>query len=163
MKWGVGGALVLAAGGGAVALFRPAWQQGTLTAVGRDVMRAVARAVLAGILPSSPEAETVTLTAHLRRVEDTIQGLPSYVQAEVERLLNLLGTAAGRRLLVGVAEPWAQASPQAIAAAMNDMRQSSLSLRLQAYHALRDLTHGAFYADASTWSSLGYPGPLRVS
>jgi hypothetical protein len=162
LKWGVGGALVLAAGGGAVALFRPAWQAGKLTAVGRDLMAAVARTVLAGMLPSGPEAETAAMNAHLARVEDTIKGFPSYVQAEIEQLLNLLGTAAGRRLLVGVAEPWAQASPQAIGVALDDMRQSSLALRLQAYHALRDLTHGAYYADASTWSSLGYPGPLRV-
>jgi hypothetical protein len=42
------------------------------------------------------------------------------------------------------------------------MRRSSLILRRQAYHALRDLTQGAYFADASTWATLGYPGPNPI-
>ena len=39
------------------------------------------------------------------------------------------------------------------------MRASRIALRQQAYHALRDLTHAAYFADAATWARLGYPGP----
>jgi hypothetical protein len=42
------------------------------------------------------------------------------------------------------------------------MRTSTLVLRQQAYHALRDLTNAAFYADAAAWAPMGYPGPREV-
>jgi hypothetical protein len=43
------------------------------------------------------------------------------------------------------------------------MRQSSLLLRRQAYGALRDLTHAAYFADATTWPLLRYPGPRTLA
>jgi hypothetical protein len=30
-----------------------------------------------------------------------------------------------------------------------------------AYHALHDLVLGAWYADPSSWTAVGYPGPLK--
>ena len=45
---------------------------------------------------------------------------------------------------------------------LQDMRTSSLALRQQSYHALRDLTNAAFYADPSAWPLLGYSGPREV-
>ena len=42
------------------------------------------------------------------------------------------------------------------------MRTSTLELRQQAYHALRDLTNAAFYANPDVWPLLGYPGPDAV-
>ena len=42
------------------------------------------------------------------------------------------------------------------------MRVSGVSLREQAYHALRDLTNAAWFAERSTWSALGYDGPVAV-
>ena len=38
----------------------------------------------------------------------------------------------------------------------------ALALRQQAYHALRELTNAAYYADASAWRTLGYPGPSNI-
>ena len=43
------------------------------------------------------------------------------------------------------------------------MRTASLTLPQQAYHALRDLTNAAYFADAASWSQLGYPGPRAVA
>ena len=37
-----------------------------------------------------------------------------------------------------------------------------LALRQQAYHALRDLTNAAHYADPQIWALMGYPGPRAV-
>jgi hypothetical protein len=42
------------------------------------------------------------------------------------------------------------------------MRDSSLALRQQAYHALRDLTNGGYFADAAPWAVMGYPGQRPV-
>ncbi len=51
--------------------------------------------------------------------------------------------------------------PAAVTEALQSMRQSSLALRQQAFHALRDITNAAYFAHASTWSAIGYPGPLK--
>ena len=84
------------------------------------------------------------------------------LQAEISELLTLLSTAAGRVGLMGVMLPWSSASVGSIQAGLASMRRSSISLRLQAYHALRDLTHAAWYADEAQWSELGYPGPTPL-
>ena len=42
------------------------------------------------------------------------------------------------------------------------MRTSRIGLRQQAYHALRDLTNAAYFADPQTWPLMGYPGPRAV-
>ena len=41
------------------------------------------------------------------------------------------------------------------------MRTSSLALRQQAYHALRDLTNAAYFADPQSWSAAGLSRPAR--
>jgi len=43
------------------------------------------------------------------------------------------------------------------------LRVSGVDLRRQVYQALRDLTNAAYYADASTWPLLGYPGPRALA
>ncbi|WP_427915642.1 hypothetical protein ACPWT1_06325 [Ramlibacter sp. MMS24-I3-19] len=42
------------------------------------------------------------------------------------------------------------------------MRTSTLSLRVQAYQALHDISGAAYFSDRSTWAVLGYPGPVQV-
>ena len=42
------------------------------------------------------------------------------------------------------------------------MRLSTLALRQQAFHAMRDLINAAWFADPSTWAAIGYPGPRAV-
>jgi hypothetical protein len=37
-----------------------------------------------------------------------------------------------------------------------------MALRQQVFHALRDLTNAAYFADASTWAAIGYPGQQAV-
>jgi hypothetical protein len=46
---------------------------------------------------------------------------------------------------------------------LRSLRASSLLLRRQIYTALRDLTRGAYFADASTWPQMRYPGPRALS
>ena len=89
--------------------------------------------------------------------------LPPSTQAQVDELVSLLATAPGRQLLAGLAQDWPLASTGAVQAALQSMRSSRMHLRRQAYHALRDLTQGAYFADRSTWAPLGYPGPRPVA
>lgn len=154
--------VLVAAGAGVVLTTPPGFAQGNLSAGAGEACKAIARAVLDGRLPTDRGQLDAVLDAHLQRLEAVIAGFPAAVQGEISELLTLLSTAAGRVGLMGVLPPWPSASVDSIQAGLGSMRRSSISLRLQAYHALRDLTHAAWYADEARWSELGYPGPALL-
>ena len=95
-------------------------------------------------------------------IDDAIGAFPAHVQAELSQLLALLASAPGRVGLAGLTTDWPSASVEQIQAALQSMRTSSFSLRQQAYHALHDITSGAYFSDPSTWVVMGYPGPLAL-
>ena len=162
LKLGVGSAAVLAVAGAGLALLRPGLEGGRLAPAGREVFGAVARAVLDGILPVDAAPRSAALCAHLARLDDTIAAFPSATQAELAQLLALLASSAGRVALAGLLADWPDASVAEIQQALQGMRTARLELRQQAYHALRDLTNAAYFADASAWPALGYTGPREV-
>ena len=149
-------------GVGAAFLYEPGWRAGHLTQAGRSVLAAVARAVLDGSLPGDAGLQQEALSAHLSRMDATLNALPPATQREVNRLLALLATPPGRSALAGLPTDWALANVEELHDALQRMRVSRVSLRQQAYHALRDLTHAAYFADSGTWSLLGYPGPTVI-
>lgn len=157
---GLVGATMLAAGGAAIYWgTAPGWRGGQLQFSGRIVFRAVAEAVLDGSLPEAPPSRTRALESQLGRLNATLGALPPATQHELDQLLGLLASPPGRRLLAGLGSAWDSASVAEVQRALQSMRESSLTVRRQAYHALRDLTHAAFFADESHWALLGYPGP----
>jgi hypothetical protein len=162
LKLGLAAATVLAATGGALSLVRPAFVDGRMTPSGRMVFEAVARAVLDGSLPQEAGLRRAALSAHLQRLDTTLSALPPATRAELAQLLALLASSPGRAALAGLHTDWPDAQVAELQDALQGMRTSSLALRQQAYHALRDLTNAAYYADPSTWSSMGYPGPRDV-
>lgn len=162
LKLGLGASVVLAVAGTGVALLQPGLHQGHLTAGSNEVMRAVARAVLEGVLPADESQRAAALAAHLQRLDDAIAAFPAATRGELSQLLALLASAPGRRALAGLHDAWAEASAADIQQAMQAMRTSRLSLRQQAYHALRDLTNAAYFSDPSAWAHLGYPGPMDI-
>jgi hypothetical protein len=162
LKLGIGVTAVLVLAGGGVALFQPGIVEGRLTVAGREVFTAVARAVLNGSLPESTASQAEILQAHLQRLDDVLAAFPTAVQAELSQLLALLAAAPGRAAFAGLHVSWPQASVAQVQAALQAMRTSSLALRQQAYHALRDLTNAAYYADSQAWLQLGYPGPRAI-
>lgn len=159
------GGAVLALAGGGVGLLRSstAWRDGRLLPDGARVLRAVARGVLDGSLPAAPSAQAAALDVHVVRMQASLAALAPASQRELDELLTLLATTPGRIALAGLSSAWEQASVSEIQEALQSMRLSSLTLRRQAYQALRDLTHAAYFADPSTWVQLGYPGPLKIS
>jgi hypothetical protein len=156
-------AMLALAGGGAALLYERAWRDGKLLPAGRGVLAAVARAVLDGNLPSDTAAQAAAIDAHLTRIEATIGAMPVYTQGEIADLLALLAMPPLRTTFAGLHGAWADAPVADIQVALQSMRQSSLLLRRQAYNALRDLTHAAYFADASTWPLLRYPGPRALA
>jgi hypothetical protein len=162
LKLGAASAVVLIVAGGAAALLRPGLREGVLSDSGREVFSAVGRAVLDKTLPADEGARQVALQGLLTRVDVLVQSLPPHTQAELSQLLALLASAAGRRTLAGLSQPWPEASIADIQHALQDMRLSALALRQQAYAALHDITAGAYFSDPSSWPLLGYPGPLKI-
>ena len=161
LGWASGAALFLA-GGGAALIYQPAWTHGRLTETGRRVLAAVARGVLDGSLPADARPQQAALASHLDRMDLALRALSPSAQRELADLLTLLAMAPGRLVLAGLAPEWSTASVAQIQEALQSMRVSRLSVRQQAYHALRDLTHAAYFTDSASWAQLGYPGPTKL-
>lgn len=162
MKCGIGAAAITALAGGGVSLWHPGIVQGRLSTEGRQVFRAVGRAVLDGCLPRDKTLLGLALDAHLERLHATVAALSPAARVELSRLLALLSTAPGRIAVAGVSAEWSHATMPQLQETLEAMRTSSIALRQQAYHALRDLTMAAYFSDRSSWELLGYPGPLDI-
>jgi len=162
LKLGAASAAVLLVAGGTAALLQPGLAGGALSASGREVFSAVGRAVLDKTLPADEGARQIALNGLLGRIDVLVQSLPPHAQAELSQLLALLASAAGRRALAGLNQPWQEASVTDIQQSLQDMRLSRLALRQQAYAALHDITAGAYFSDPASWALLGYPGPMKI-
>ena len=162
LNFGLAATALIAVAGGGLALLRPGLEDGRMTSSAKAVFKAVARGVLDGMLPADRVARDAALAAHLQRLDDTLAAFPCATQSELSQLIALIATAPGRATIVGLHSDWGNASDAEIQAAMQDMRTSSLAMRQQVFHALRDLTNAAYFADPQAWSVLGYPGPLAV-
>ncbi len=162
LKLGVGTTVALVLLGGGIALIQPGLEQGRLTAAGREVFEAVARAVLDGSLPEDPARRAESLQAHLKRLDDVLSAFPAATQTELSQLLAILASVPGRAALAGLHVSWPRANTAQLQSALQGMRVSSLAPRQQAYHALRDLTNAAYYADPQAWPLMGYPGPRDI-
>jgi hypothetical protein len=157
-----GAAAVAVIGGGVALGLVRGWQDGRLSPPGRVAMSAVARAMLEGSLPADADEAQAAIDAQLVRLEALIAGMPVATQREVGDLLTILTTPPGRRVLAGLSPSWHEASIAQLQAVLQAMRQSRWLLRRQAYHALRELTLGAYFADAAAWPLLRYPGPRAI-
>lgn len=162
LKLGAASAALLFVAGGAAVLLQPGLVRGVLTPTGREVFTAVAKGVLDKTLTAEERARQAALNGLLSRIDTLISALPPHAQSELSQLLSLLGSAAGRRTLAGLSTPWPEASVADVQVALQGMRLSGLALRQQAYAALHDITAGAYFSDPSSWSVLGYPGPVAI-
>jgi hypothetical protein len=161
-KLGIASAAALAVAGGAASWIQGGWQAGRLTPAGREVFRAVGRAILDASLPTEAPARQTALDGLLARIDTLVGALPPHAQDELSQLLALLASAPGRYLMTGLNQPWPAASADSIQQALQGMRVSGLALRQQAYAALHDLTAAAYFSEPSAWPLLGYPGPTKI-
>ena len=161
-KLGLASAAVLMVAGGATALFQPGLERGALTPAGHSVFAAVGLAVLDKTLPAPGPQLDAAIAGLLSRIDVLINALPLHAQNELSQLLSLLASAPGRLAVTGLTQPWAQASVGDVQVALEGMRFSTISLRQQAYSALHEITAGAYFSDPSSWSMLGYPGPIKI-
>jgi len=155
-------AAVLTVGGGLIATLQPGLREARLSAGGREVFGGVSRGLLDGSLPAGGAELEWALDGLLERIDGLIAALSPYAQSELSQLLALLASAAGRRALAGLSDPWNKASTADVQRALQGMRVSGLSLRQQAYQALHDIVGSAYFSDPRTWGLLAYPGPLKI-
>lgn len=162
LKLGIVSAAVLAAVGVPLSMMRPGLEGAKLSSGAREVFAAVGAAILQGSLPEAAGARQAAAAALLDRIDALVANLAPHAQSELSQLLAILSTAGGRRALAGLEAPWPESSTAQVQAALNGMRTSSLALKRQAYQALHDIVGGAYFADATTWGVMGYPGPLAI-
>ena len=157
LKLGLGSAALMTVVGAGLKLMRPGLRDGRLTHDARTLFSAVA-VILDGSLPVSPETRESALSAHLVRLDDAI-AQRARTQAEISELVAVLNLPPGRLVLAGLKEPWAEADVADVRAALQDMRRSSILLRRQAYHALRELINASLVRRPVQLGGCGYPGP----
>jgi len=159
LKTGIAGALLLATAGAAWRLARPSAPAGTaaLDDGARQVLAAIVPVILAGVLRPG----TADVAAAVERTAVAVAGLPLDTQQEIRDLFALLTLAPARRLLAGVPGGWSKARPEDVAAFLQSWRLHRVKLLRSAYQALHDLVAGPWYAHESSWTAIGYPGPLK--
>jgi len=163
LKLGIASGVVLAVAGGSLALLKPGLlADGRLSPAARQLMRAVALAVFDGLLPAEAAAREARLAAHLDQLDANIAGFPPHLRGELSQLLSLLTSSGGRFTLTGLTSDWDAASTEDVQASLRAMSLSSLGLKQQIYHALRDLSSLVFFSNAASWQLVGYPGPREI-
>jgi hypothetical protein len=163
LKVGALAALTLAAGGGVYRYTHPPGPQRRFVLDGeaKAALNAIVPAMLAGMLPQEAPARALAVSATIERVHQAIGGLPLNAQKEVQDLFGLLALAPARRLLTGVSGGWTNASVEQVTSFLQEWRFHRIDMLQTAYHALHDLIIGSWYADPSSWSAIGYPGPIK--
>ncbi|MDS4072217.1 MAG: hypothetical protein RKL24_03600 [Defluviicoccus sp.] len=132
-----------------------------LDVTGREIVAALAPAILAGALPEDGY-RAAAVERVVDGVEQAVAGLSASAQGEVRQLFALLGFAPTRILLGGVTVPWREARAADAAAFLERWRFSRFDLLQSAYAALHDLVLGAWYGGSDAWETIGYPGPPEV-
>lgn len=128
----------------------------------REVVPALVPVVLAGALPERGAERAAAVRRATDGVAVAVSALSAPAQREIAELFALLAFAPTRIAVAGVAAPWAEAAPEAVAGFLESWRNSRLDLLKSGYLALHDLIFGAWYADPLTWEAIGYPGPPGV-
>ena len=153
---------MLALAGGSAALLSPGLTRAKLTSSGREIFAAVARGALEGALPQDAGARASSIAGLVDRIDALIATLPPHVQDELAQLLSLLASAPGRIAFADLRPTWSAATAAQVQASLHSMRTSSIALRQQAFLALPEIVGAAYFSEPSTWSLLGYPGPVAI-
>ena len=160
LKTGLAGTIILATAGGVYRATAGRAPPGkfVLDDEGKAALGAIAGVVLQGALPADPRA----IDMAIERAQNAIAGLPLAIQKEIQDLFGLLVFAPTRRYVAGIPVRWADATQDDVTVFLQSWRTHRFGMLQSAYHALHDLIIGGWYADESTWESIGYPGPMKM-
>jgi hypothetical protein len=161
LRRGLWGGLLLAAGGVGLGVwptrvdFRP---RRRLLVV--DERRFAVLAAVAARTVRAPGADPVEI-AH--RTDETLALAPVEAQKDFRDLLGLFENALAGLVLDGRPRPFTRLAAADQDRVLEHWRDSRLLVRRSGYLALRKITQAAHYSQPSTWESVGYPGPPKVS
>jgi hypothetical protein len=160
LKYGVIGALVVAAGGAGLALRPtraaiPAEALRVLDADEFSVLYAIAETCCPknGAFPAASElhvAEKIDLL--LSRCEDG-------TVSDIKKLLALVENALPGLVLDGRFSTFTASSPETRTAILEGWRTSRIGFRRTVFKALTGLVGATYYAQPEIWGAVGYPGP----
>lgn len=168
LQTGVGGLALLAVAGcarpqGAAQAFDdPSYAYRALSAADRDLVAAIAPAMLGNALPAATSGLSA-LVQVVRGVDVAVAGLPPSVQAEIHQLFGLLEFAPTRALAAGVWSSWEDAGEAGASAFLTRWRLSGIALFRSGYQALHQLVMASWYGNGASWPRIGYPGPPHVA
>lgn len=137
----------------------PAW----LTVEDRDLVHAVAGAMLRGTLPVAGPERSRALDLTLAGVERSIRHQPAHVRDELRELFNLLQMAPVRLLMCGFWSPWSEAEEDDIDAFLSSWRESRIELLRLSYLSLQELITSSFFSEPMAWARIGYEGPPEIA
>jgi hypothetical protein len=133
-----------------------------LTEKDRAALGAIVPVLLAGALPQSGVERQRALSEVLVGIDRAFSGLPLAAQAEVRQLLDLLGFAPARGMLMGIWRRWENAAAEDVEDFLQSWRTSRFDLFRVAYLALHEVTMVSWYANPLSWSAIGYGGPPAI-
>jgi hypothetical protein len=128
----------------------------------RAIIAAIVPVLLDGALPDA-SASVEARAEVVAGVDLAVAGLPPGARKELEQLFALLSFAPSRCLVARVWSPWAQASPESIAAFLASWRDSRFDLLRSGYGALHQLVLATWYGNARAWPAIGYGGPPSLA
>ena len=160
LKYGVIGSAVLAVGGIGLGL-----QETKLSDQPPDLKAlnhreySILCAIVDRMFPHNPPFISGTAANVPEDVDDLMSRLPQMVVAEFKQALLLLENALTGLIFSATPRPFSQCSPIEQDAILEAWRTSSLSFRRMVFRALNSVCAGAYYANASQFDAIGYPGP----
>jgi hypothetical protein len=165
LKAGLLGGLALAAAGGLYRARNPGGPplRFRLEGEAQAALGAISAAILRDALlpPGAAMPASPATQAAMERIKVSIAGLPLSTQKEIQDLFGLLTFGPTRRFLAKVPDRWQDAKGEDVSAFLQHWRTHRIAMFQSAYHALHDIVLGSWYADASTWAAIGYPGPMK--
>jgi len=160
LRYGLGGALILAAGGTGLALqaTAPREARGPL-----QVLDARTYAILAAVADRIAPARDGFPPASELQVAEKIDALLASsdpaLGAEMKQVLHLLENALAGFVFDGRVRPFTQLPASEQDEVLRAWQHSRLHVRRTAYAALHGLCAAAYYASPAIYARVGYPGP----
>ncbi len=161
LKFGLGGAALLAVGGvglslRATVMRAPRRPLQVLDEQQFSVLAAVADRVMPGDGDQLPAAWDLEVPEKIDGVLATVHPADA---AEVGQLLLLLESALAGLVLDGRPRTFTGSSAEQQDAALEDWRGSRIGVRRTGFRALQKTILAAYYGSPETWEAVGYPGP----
>jgi hypothetical protein len=161
LKKGLFGGLVLALGGGGLALY-PSGHVASPTAP-LLVLEPASFQVLVAVAGTIVVAKGADPVAIAHAVDQALLRVTPEAQADMNKLLGLLENALPGLLLDARVQPFTRLSPETRVRVLETWSTSRFAIRRSGYQALRKLCIASYYLDEASWAPLEYKPPSGLN